>query len=46
MRDSGIAREEIFLTTKIGAGNLGAAEARRSAEESLGGSALIRSICC
>ncbi len=35
LRDSGIAREEIFLTTKLAPGNLGAAEARRTAEESL-----------
>ncbi|HXZ00239.1 MAG TPA: aldo/keto reductase [Stellaceae bacterium] len=35
LRDSGIARKELFLTTKLAPGNLGAAMVRRTAEESL-----------
>ena len=35
IRDSGIARAEIFLTTKVPPGRLRATEAKRSAEESL-----------
>jgi 2,5-diketo-D-gluconate reductase B len=35
LRDSGIDRGEIFVTTKLAPGNLGAATARRTAEESL-----------
>jgi 2,5-diketo-D-gluconate reductase B len=35
IRDSGIARGEIFLTTKLAPGNLAAAAVRRSTEESL-----------
>ena len=35
MRDSGIARDAIFLTTKVPPGKLRAAAARRAAEESL-----------
>jgi 2,5-diketo-D-gluconate reductase B len=35
LRDSGIARGDIFLTTKVAPGNLAAAAVRRSSEESL-----------
>lgn len=35
LRDSGIAREEIFLTTKVAPNNLRAAAAKRSHEDSL-----------
>ena len=35
LRDSGVPRGEIFLTTKIAPGNLAAASVRRSTEESL-----------
>jgi 2,5-diketo-D-gluconate reductase B len=35
LRDSGVPRGEIFLTTKVAPGNLAGAELRRSAEESL-----------
>lgn len=35
IRDSGIARSEIFLTTKIAPSNLGAPDVRRSHDESL-----------
>lgn len=35
LRDSGIPRGEIFVTTKLAPGNLGAAAVRRTAEESL-----------
>ena len=35
LRDSGVARAEIFLTTKLAPGNLSAALVRRTAEESL-----------
>jgi 2,5-diketo-D-gluconate reductase B len=35
IRDSGVAREELFVTTKLAPGNLAAAAVRRSAEESL-----------
>jgi 2,5-diketo-D-gluconate reductase B len=35
LRDSGLARGEIFLTTKLAPGNLSAALVRRTAEESL-----------
>jgi 2,5-diketo-D-gluconate reductase B len=35
LRDSGIDRDTIFLTTKLAPGNLAAAKARRSTEESL-----------
>ncbi len=35
IRESGVARDEIFLTTKVPPGKLRAAETKRSAEESL-----------
>lgn len=35
MRESGLARDAIFLTTKLAPGNLAAAAVRRTAEESL-----------
>ncbi|HYM04302.1 MAG TPA: aldo/keto reductase, partial [Stellaceae bacterium] len=35
LRDSGVDRDAIFLTTKVAPGNLGAAQVRRSTEESL-----------
>lgn len=35
LRDSGVPRHEIFLTTKVAPGNLAATAVRRSAEESL-----------
>ena len=35
LRDSGVVRGDIFLTTKVAPGNLAAAALRRSAEESL-----------
>lgn len=44
IRDSGVSRAELFVTTKVAPGNCAATATRRSSEESL--KASTKSICC